>query len=87
MQAKLAMLAIVPCSGHIYHANYGSYVRVMRPFAAWEIDRFCTRPPTWVAVTRRGTFMHVVAAHDLDDLRAKLEKAVAEHSETGRSVG
>ncbi len=56
-----------------------------RDFAAWEIDRFCMRPPTWVAVIRRGTLTHVLAAHDLDDLRAKLQRATAEEDEAKRS--
>jgi hypothetical protein len=56
----------------------GKLTALVRDFPAWEIDRFSTRPPTWVAVLRRGTFTHVLAAHDLDDLRAKLEKATAE---------
>ncbi|GEM_PF-1423573 len=55
----------------------GKLAALAGDFAAWEIDRFWTRPPTWVAVTRRGTFTHVLAAHDLDGLRAKLEQATA----------
>jgi hypothetical protein len=53
----------------------GRLAALFRDFAAWEIDRFSAMPPTWVAVLRRGTFTHVLAAHDLDDLRAKMEKA------------
>ena len=32
-----------------------------------------------VAVTRNGPFVQVIAARDLDDLRAELKKAEAEH--------
>jgi hypothetical protein len=32
----------------------------------------------WVAVTRNGSFVQVIAAHDLDELRAELKKADAE---------
>jgi hypothetical protein len=32
----------------------------------------------WVAVTRIGSFVRVIAAHDLDELRAELKKADAE---------
>ena len=56
---------------------------VMRDFgAAWEIERV---PPgaAWVAVTRRGSWVHVIAAHDLDTLRTKIE--TAELEETGRA--
>jgi len=60
----------------------GKLAALARDFAAWEIERFCTRPPTWVAVLRRGTFTRVLAAHDLDDLRAKLEKAPQRTAET-----
>ena len=56
---------------------------VMRDFGpAWEIERV---PPgaAWVAVTRRGSWVHVIAAHDLDTLRTKIE--TAELEETGRA--
>jgi hypothetical protein len=32
----------------------------------------------WVAVTRNGSFVQVIAAHYLDELRAELRKADAE---------
>jgi hypothetical protein len=51
---------------------------VMRDFGpAWEIERV---PPgaAWVAVTRRGSWVHVIAAHDLDTLRTKIEAAQRE---------
>jgi hypothetical protein len=57
---------------------------VMRDFGpAWEIERV---PPgaAWVAVTRRGSWVHVIAAHDLDTLRTKIE--AAELEETGRAL-
>ncbi len=50
---------------------------LLRDFADWQIERFGISP-AWVAVTRRGTFTHTLAAHDLDELRAKLAKATAE---------
>jgi hypothetical protein len=37
----------------------------------WEIEQGAA----WVACTRNGSFTHVVAAHSLDDLRAKLAAA------------
>jgi hypothetical protein len=51
---------------------------VMRDFGpAWEIERV---PPgaAWVAVTRRGSWVHVIAAHDLDTLRTKIKAAQRE---------
>ena len=51
---------------------------VMRDFGpGWEIERV---PPgaAWVAVTRRGSWVHVIAAHDLDTLRTKIEAAQRE---------
>jgi hypothetical protein len=53
---------------------------VMRDFGpAWEIERV---PPgaAWVAVTRRGSWVHVIAAHDLDTLRTKIEAAQREET-------
>jgi hypothetical protein len=37
----------------------------------WEIEQGAA----WVACTRNGSFTHVIAAHSLDDLRAKLAAA------------
>ena len=45
-------------------------------YPAWDIQRVSLRP-AWVAVLRRGTLIRVIAAHDLEDLRAKLNKATA----------
>jgi hypothetical protein len=53
---------------------------VLRDFGpAWEIERV---PPgaAWVAVTRRGSWVHVIAAHDLDTLRDKIEAARREEA-------
>jgi hypothetical protein len=53
---------------------------VLRDFgAAWEIERV---PPgaAWVAVTRRGSWVHVIADHDLDTLRDKIEAARREEA-------
>jgi len=68
----------VPRGTHPDHPLPGGKLAALAgDFAAWQIDRFCTRPPTWVAVLRRGTLTRVLAAHDLDDLRARMEKAAA----------
>ncbi len=37
----------------------------------WEIEQGAA----WVACTRNGTFVHVIAAHSLDDLRTKIAAA------------
>ena len=37
----------------------------------WEIDQGAA----WVACTCNGSFTHVIAAHSLDDLRAKIVTA------------
>jgi hypothetical protein len=52
--------------------------------SAWEIERV---PPgaAWVAVTRRGSWVHVIAAHDLDTLRGKIE--AAQRAETSPDPG
>src|ERR1700722_16792640 len=53
---------------------------VMQDFGpAWEIERI---PPgaAWVAVTRRGSWVHVIAAHDLGTLRTKIEAAQREET-------
>lgn len=55
----------------------GKLAALVREFAAWEIESFDIGS-AWIAVTRRGTLTHVLAAHDLDNLRAKLDKATAQ---------
>jgi hypothetical protein len=47
---------------------------------SWEIEHL-DPGSAWVAVTRNGSFVQVIAAHDLDELRAGLKKA-----ETGEPV-
>jgi len=42
--------------------------------AHWEIEQGAA----WVACTRNGSFTHVIAAHSLDDLPAKIEAAAQE---------
>lgn len=49
---------------------------LVRDFAGWKIERAETGQ-AWTAVRRSGTFTHVLAAHELRELRAKLEKATA----------
>ena len=48
---------------------------------SWEIEHL-DPGSAWVAVTRNGPFVQVIAAHDLDELRAELKKAEAEESVT-----
>jgi hypothetical protein len=43
----------------------------------WEIEHL-DPGSAWVAVTRNGSFVQVIAAHDLDELRAELQKAEAD---------
>ena len=43
----------------------------------WEIEQL-DPGSAWVAVTRIGSFVQVIAAHDLDELRAELKRADAE---------
>ena len=49
---------------------------LVRDFADWRIERAETGL-AWTAVTCRGTSSRVIAAHSLEDLRVKLEKATA----------
>lgn len=46
----------------------------------WEIEEL-DPGSAWVAVLRRGSFVHVLAAYDLDDSRAKLQKSDAEDTQ------
>jgi hypothetical protein len=59
----------------------GKLAALAQEFPAWQIDRI-GMTPTWVAVLRHGTRVHVLAAHSLDTLRGKLEKADACHHRT-----
>lgn len=43
-------------------------------FPAWQIQRVSLHP-TWLAVLHDGTFTHVIASHNLDELRGKLANA------------
>jgi hypothetical protein len=55
----------------------GKLRALMRDFGArWEIEQGAA----WVACTRNGSFTHVIAAHSLDDLRARIEAAIQEES-------
>jgi hypothetical protein len=54
----------------------GRIVPRVRPHR-WEIEHL-DPGSAWVAVTRTGSFVQVIAAHDLDELRAELKKAEAE---------
>lgn len=53
---------------------HGRLAALARDFPSWQVQRINLRP-TYVAVLQRGTFTHVIAAHDLDDLRTKMGKA------------
>jgi hypothetical protein len=50
----------------------------------WEIEQL-DPGSAWIAVIRRGSFVHILAAHDLDDLSAKLGQADAEDTERGEA--
>ena len=43
----------------------------------WEIEQL-DPGSAWVAVTRNASVVQVIAAHDVDELRAELKKADAE---------
>jgi hypothetical protein len=49
--------------------------------ARWESEQGAA----WVACTRNGSFTHVIAAHTLDDLRAKIEAADRTDAQPARS--
>jgi hypothetical protein len=50
----------------------GKLRRLLLDFGGrWEIEQGAA----WVACTHNGSFTHVIAAHTLDDLRAKIEPA------------
>jgi hypothetical protein len=54
----------------------GRLSTLARDYPDWDIQRVSLHP-TWVAEFRRGTLIRVIAAHDLDDLRSKLEQTGA----------
>jgi hypothetical protein len=59
-------------------AGSGKLAGLFREYGhRWEIEQL-DPGSAWVAVTRIGSFVHVIAARDLDDLRAELNKAEAE---------
>ncbi len=59
-------------------AGSGELAGLFREYGhRWEIEHLAPGS-AWVAVARNGSFVQVIAAHDLDELRAELEKAEAE---------
>ena len=59
-------------------AGSGKLAGLFREYSnRWEIEHL-DPGSAWVAVTRNGSFVQVITAHDLDDLRAELNKAEAE---------
>ena len=63
-------------------AGSGKLAGLFREYGhSWEIEHL-DPGSAWVAVTRNGSFVQVIAAHDLDELRAELKKAEAEESVT-----
>jgi hypothetical protein len=59
-------------------AGSGKLAGLFREYGhRWEIERL-DPGSAWVAVTRNGSLVQVIAAHDLDELRAELKKAEAE---------
>lgn len=58
-------------------AGSGKLAGLFRDYGRWEIEQL-DPGSAWVAVTRNGSFVQVIAAHDLDELRAELKKAEAE---------
>jgi hypothetical protein len=64
------------------YAGSGKLAELFREYGhRWEIEQL-DPGSAWVAVTRIGSFVQVIAAHDLDELRAELKKADAEESLT-----
>jgi hypothetical protein len=59
-------------------AGSGKLAGLFREYGhRWEIEQV-DPGSAWVAVTRDGSFVQLIAAHDLDELRAELKKADAE---------
>jgi hypothetical protein len=57
----------------------GRLAALARDYPDWHTERVGIHP-TWVAEFRRGTLVRVIAAHDLDVLRAKMDEATGGHS-------
>jgi hypothetical protein len=56
----------------------GKLAGLFREFGhSWEIEQL-DPGSAWVAVTRNRSFVQVISARDLDELRAELKKADAE---------
>jgi hypothetical protein len=59
-------------------ADSGKLAGLFREYGhRWEIEHL-DPGSAWVAVTRNGSFVRVIAAHDLDELGAELKKAATE---------
>ena len=70
-------------------AGSGKLAGLFREYGrSWEIEHV-DPGSAWVAVTRHGSFVQVIAAPDLDELRAELKKAEAEEPVTraGNALG
>jgi hypothetical protein len=50
---------------------------LLHDFPAWKIE-LNELGNAWLAVKREGRSLHVLAAYDVDELRAKLEKLAEE---------
>jgi len=56
-------------------ASSGKLAGLLREYGhRWEIEQL-DPGSAWVAVTRNSLFVQVLTAHDLDELRAELNKA------------
>jgi hypothetical protein len=59
-------------------AGSGKLAGLFREYGhRWQIEHL-DPGSAWVAVTRNGSFVQVITAHDLDELRTELKKAEAE---------
>jgi len=68
-------------------AGSGKLAGLFREYGhRWEIEHV-DPGSAWVAVMRNGSFLQVIAAHDLDELRAELKKAEAEEPMTRPGAG
>jgi len=65
-------------SEHQDGAGSGKLAGLFREYGhRWQIEQL-DPGSAWVAVTRIGSFVQVIAAHILDELRAELKEADAE---------